>query len=274
VKDVVPAVEWPLLAPYVHAINQLKAERNAVVLAHNYMTPDVFGCVGDIRGDSLQLAREATRTPADLIVQAGVYFMAETAKILNPGKTVLIPDLRAGCSLAASITGRDVRLMREAHPGVPVVTYVNSSAEVKAESDICCTSSNAVQVTEWAAAEWGTDKVIVIPDEYLARNVATQTSLRIITWQGRCEVHERFTAADVASLKQSFPGALILAHPECRPTCWRPPITRVRPPHSPIGLKPTHRPRWCCSRSVRCRTTSRSRVRIPSSCAPAICVRT
>jgi len=173
VKDVVPAVEWPLLAPYVHAINQLKAERNAVVLAHNYMTPDVFGCVGDIRGDSLQLAREATRTHADIIVQAGVYFMAETAKILNPGKTVLIPDLRAGCSLAASITGRDVRLMREAHPGVPVVTYVNSSAEVKAESDICCTSSNAVQVTEWAAAEWGTDKVIVIPDEYLARNVAT-----------------------------------------------------------------------------------------------------
>ncbi|MEN9788357.1 MAG: hypothetical protein RLZZ473_421 [Pseudomonadota bacterium] len=217
VKDVVPAVEWPLLAPYVHAINQLKAERNAVVLAHNYMTPDVFGCVGDIRGDSLQLAREATRTHADIIVQAGVYFMAETAKILNPGKTVLIPDLRAGCSLAASITGRDVRLMREAHPGVPVVTYVNSSAEVKAESDICCTSSNAVQVTEWAAAEWGTDKVIVIPDEYLARNVATQTSLRIITWQGRCEVHERFTAADVASLKQSFPGALILAHPECPP---------------------------------------------------------
>ncbi|NDE02948.1 MAG: quinolinate synthase NadA, partial [Gammaproteobacteria bacterium] len=217
VKDVVPAVEWPLLAPYVDAINRLKAERNAVVLAHNYMTPDVFGCVGDIRGDSLQLAREATRTSAEIIVQAGVYFMAETAKILNPRKTVLIPDLRAGCSLAASITGRDVRLMREAHPGVPVVTYVNSSAEVKAESDICCTSSNAVQVAEWAAAEWGTDRVIVIPDEYLARNVATQTSLRIITWQGRCEVHERFTAADVATLKQSFPGALILAHPECPP---------------------------------------------------------
>jgi quinolinate synthase len=143
--------------------------------------------------------------------------MAETSKILCPDKLVLIPDLRAGCSLAASITGRDVRLMRAAHPGVPVVTYVNSSADVKAESDICCTSSNAVQVAEWAAAEWGTDRVIVIPDEYLARNVATQTSLRVITWQGRCEVHERFTAADIAQLRESFPGALVLAHPECPP---------------------------------------------------------
>jgi len=217
VRDVVPAVEWPLYAPFIHAINRLKAERGAVILAHNYMTPEIFACVGDLRGDSLQLAREAARTDAPLIVQAGVHFMAETSKILCPEKTVLIPDLRAGCSLAASITGRDVRLMRAAHPGVPVVTYVNSSAEVKAESDICCTSSNAVQVAEWAAAEWGTDRVIVIPDEFLARNVASQTSLRVITWQGRCEVHERFTAADIAALRQSFPGALVLAHPECPP---------------------------------------------------------
>ncbi|MBU6377809.1 MAG: quinolinate synthase NadA [Gammaproteobacteria bacterium] len=217
VRDVVPAVEWPLYAPFVYAINRLKAERGAVILAHNYMTPEIFACVGDLRGDSLQLAREAARTDAPLIVQAGVHFMAETSKILCPDKTVLIPDLRAGCSLAASITGRDVRLMRAAHPGVPVVTYVNSSAEVKAESDICCTSSNAVQVAEWAAAEWGTDRVIVIPDEFLARNVASQTSLRIITWQGRCEVHERFTAADIAALRQSFPGARVLAHPECPP---------------------------------------------------------
>ncbi|MFO0510764.1 MAG: quinolinate synthase NadA [Gammaproteobacteria bacterium] len=217
VREVVPSWEWPLLAPFIHAIERLKAERDAVVLAHNYMTPDIFACVGDIRGDSLQLAREAARPEARVIVQAGVHFMAETSKILCPDKTVLIPDQRAGCSLAASITGRDVRLMRAAHPGVPVVTYVNSSAEVKAESDVCCTSSNAVQVAEWAAAEWGSDTVIVIPDEYLARNIAGQTRLRIVTWQGRCEVHERFTAADIADLRRSFPGAVVLAHPECPP---------------------------------------------------------
>ena len=217
VRDVVPAVEWPLFAPFVHAINRLKVERDAVILAHNYMTPEIFACVGDIRGDSLQLAREAARTSSSVIVQAGVHFMAETAKILCPDKTVLIPDLQAGCSLAASITGRDVKLMRAAHPGVPVVTYVNSSADVKAESDVCCTSSNAVQVAEWAAAEWGTDRVIVIPDEFLARNVAAQTSLKIVTWAGRCEVHERFTAADIAVLRQQYPGAVVLAHPECPP---------------------------------------------------------
>jgi quinolinate synthase len=217
VKDVVPAVEWPALAPYIYAINALKRERDAVILAHNYMTPDIFACVGDIRGDSLQLAREAARTEASVIVQAGVHFMAETSKILSPHKTVLIPDQRAGCSLASSITAADVRLMRQAHPGVPVVTYVNSSAEVKAESDVCCTSSNAVQVTEWAAAEWGTDRVIVIPDQYLARNVASQTSLHIITWAGQCEVHERFTAADVRDLRERFPGVQVLVHPECPP---------------------------------------------------------
>ncbi len=217
VRDVIPAVEWPVYAPYIHAISQLKQERDAVVLAHNYMTPEIFACVGDIRGDSLQLAREAARTPASVIVQAGVHFMAETSKILSPEKTVLIPDMAAGCSLASAITGEDVRLMKAAHPNVPVVSYVNSSAEVKAESDVCCTSSNAVQVTEWIAAEWDVDRVIVIPDEYLARNVATQTSLRIITWQGHCEVHERFTASDIEQLRISYPGALVLAHPECPP---------------------------------------------------------
>lgn len=217
VRDVVPAIEWPVLAPYIYAINQLKRERDAVILAHNYMTPDIFACVGDIRGDSLQLAREAACTQASMIVQAGVHFMAETSKILSPEKTVLIPDQRAGCSLAASITAADVALMREAHPGVPIVTYVNSSAEVKAASDVCCTSSNAVQVTEWAAAEWGTDRVIVIPDQYLARNVAAQTSLHIITWAGQCEVHERFTPEDVQSLRDRFPGVQVLVHPECPP---------------------------------------------------------
>lgn len=217
VRDVIPAMEWPVYAPYIHAIEELKRQRNAVVLAHNYMTPEIFACVGDIRGDSLQLAREAQKTTAPVIVQAGVYFMAETSKILSPEKTVLIPDLSAGCSLASSITAADVRLMREAHPSVPVVSYVNSSAAVKAESDVCCTSSNAVQVVEWIAAEWGCDRVIVIPDEYLARNVATQTRIRVITWKGHCEVHQRFTAADIQQLRASYPGALVLAHPECPP---------------------------------------------------------
>jgi len=215
VRHVIPAVEWPAIAPLVDDIQRLKRERNAVVLAHNYMTSDIYFCVGDFRGDSLQLAREAAKTTADVIVQAGVHFMAETSKILSPRKTVLLPSREAGCSLAASITGADVRLMRERHPGVPVVTYVNTTAEVKAESDVTCTSSNAVQVVEWAAREWGSDTVICIPDRYLAQNVAANTRHRIITWAGRCEVHERFTPADVATLRQSYPGVVVLAHPEC-----------------------------------------------------------
>ncbi|MET0546445.1 MAG: quinolinate synthase NadA, partial [Caulobacterales bacterium] len=173
--------------------------------------------VGDFRGDSLQLAREAANTPAKVIVQGGVHFMAETSKILSPDKTVLIPDERAGCSLAASITGADVRLIKERFPGLPVVTYVNTSADVKAESDICCTSSNAVQVVEAVAAEWGVDRVIMIPDEYLARNVAAMTDIKIIAWHGKCEVHEQFSAADVAELREAHPGVMILAHPECPP---------------------------------------------------------
>jgi quinolinate synthase len=217
VRHVIPAVEWPAYAPLIAAINRLKREKNAVILAHNYMTSEIFHCVGDFRGDSLQLAREAAETKADVIVQAGVHFMAETSKILAPEKTVLIPDLRAGCSLAASITGADVRLIRQRYHGAPVVTYVNTSAEVKAESDICCTSSNAAAVVEWAARQWNTDQVILLPDEYLAKNVATQTDVRIISWHGRCEVHERFTLEDVEELRLAHPGVVILAHPECPP---------------------------------------------------------
>ncbi len=217
VKNVVPEIEWPLFAPYVAAINALKREKNAVILAHNYMTPEIFHCVADFVGDSLQLAREAAKTDAKIIVQAGVHFMAETAKILSPDKTVLIPDMAAGCSLAASITGADVRLLREMYPGLPVITYVNTSAEVKAESDICCTSANAVDVVESIAAERGVDTVIMIPDEFLAQNVAKQTEIKIITWKGHCEVHERFTAADIRSYREANPGVVVLAHPECPP---------------------------------------------------------
>ncbi len=217
VKHVVPAIEWPAYAPLIAAINRMKREKNAVILAHNYMTADIFHCVGDFRGDSLQLAREAAETDADVIVQAGVHFMAETSKILAPEKTVLIPDLRAGCSLAASITGADVRLIKQRYPGLPVVTYVNTSADVKAESDVCCTSSNAAAVVEWAAREWGVDRVILLPDEYLAKNVAAQTGIKIISWHGRCEVHERFTAQDIAELREAHPGLVVLAHPECPP---------------------------------------------------------
>ncbi|MFO1017238.1 MAG: quinolinate synthase NadA [Hyphomonadaceae bacterium] len=217
VKHVIPAVEWPAYAPLISAINKMKRAKNAVILAHNYMTSEIFHCVGDFRGDSLQLAREAAETDAAIIVQAGVHFMAETSKILAPEKTVLIPDLRAGCSLAASITGADVRLIKERFPGVPVVTYVNTSADVKAESDVCCTSSNAAAVVEWAAREWKTDRVILLPDEYLAKNVAAQTGIKIVAWHGRCEVHERFTAEDIAELREAHPGIVVLAHPECPP---------------------------------------------------------
>ena len=217
VKHVIPAVEWPAYAPLISAINKMKRAKHAVILAHNYMTSEIFHCVGDFRGDSLQLAREAAETDAEVIVQAGVHFMAETSKILAPEKTVLIPDLRAGCSLAASITSADVRLIKQRFPGVPVVTYVNTSADVKAESDICCTSSNAAAVVEWAARKWNADRVILLPDEYLAKNVATQTGIKIISWHGRCEVHERFTAEDLAELREAHPGLVVLAHPECPP---------------------------------------------------------
>ena len=213
----IPRVEWDLIAPTIARINDLKRQKNAVILAHNYMTPEIFACVGDFRGDSLSLAREAARTDADVIVQAGVHFMAETSAILAPGKTVLIPDMGAGCSLAASITGADVRLLKERYPGVPVVTYVNTTADVKAETDICCTSSNAVQVCEHAAREADTDTVICIPDQYLARNVAGMTDLKVVTWAGACIVHEEFTPEDIREIRSGNPGVEVLAHPECPP---------------------------------------------------------
>ena len=213
IKSVMPAIEWPVHAPYVAAINDLKKQRNAVVLAHNYQTPEIFHCVADISGDSLALARRAAETDAEVIVLAGVHFMAETAKLLNPEKIVLIPDERAGCSLAESITAENVRQLRQKHPGVPVVTYVNTSAEVKAESDICCTSGNAVAVVESLGAE----KVIFIPDEYLAAYVAQQTDVEIIPWQGHCEVHERFTAEELERYRENYDQLTIIAHPECPP---------------------------------------------------------
>ena len=217
IRDVIPRVEWMYFAPYIHAINKLKRERNAVILAHNYQTPEIFHGVADIGGDSLQLAQEAEKVDADVIVQCGVHFMAETSKLMNPDKTVLIPDMQAGCSLAASITGADVRALREAYPGIPIVTYVNTSADVKAESDICCTSSNAVQVVEAMAAQHGTDTVICLPDEYLAKWVATQTDVKVIAWKGHCEVHERFTGEELRRYREADPSVRIIAHPECPP---------------------------------------------------------
>jgi quinolinate synthase len=217
VAKFIPKVEWHAYAPVIAEINRLKREKDAVILAHNYMTPEIFHCVGDFVGDSLALAREAARTDAKVIVQAGVHFMAETSKILSPEKTVLIPSMEAGCSLASSITGADVRLLKQKYPGLPVVTYVNTSAEVKAESDICCTSGNAVKVVEAIAKDFGTDTVIMIPDKYLARNVAAKTGVKVITWEGACEVHERFTAAEIRDYRAAHPGITVLAHPECPP---------------------------------------------------------
>ena len=214
VKTVIPEIEWPFHAPYIEAINELKKQRNAVILAHNYQTPEIFHGVGDIVGDSLALAREAVNVEADVIVLCGVHFMAETAKLLNPTKTVLLPDMLSGCSLADSITGADVRLLKQKYPGIPIVTYVNTSAEVKAESDVCCTSGNAVKVVEGL----GVDKVICIPDEYLAKYIAGQTDkVEIIAWKGHCEVHERFTAEEINGYRKNFEGLVVIAHPECPP---------------------------------------------------------
>ena len=213
VARVIPEIEWPFHAPYVESINKLKKEKNVVILAHNYQTPEIYHCVADIVGDSLKLAKEAAKTTADTILMCGVYFMAETAKLMSPDKTVLIPDPKAGCSLSESITGKDVRLLKEKYPGVPVVTYVNTSAEVKAETDICCTSSNAVEIIE----SLGVDRVMFLPDEYLAKNVAKETKVKIISWHGTCIVHEKFTAKEIREYREDNPGITILAHPECPP---------------------------------------------------------
>ena len=217
VQSVVPSIEWPFFAPYIKAINELKKQKNAVILAHNYQTPEIFHCVADVVGDSLQLAREAAQAHGDIIVQCGVHFMAETSKLLNPDKKVLLPDMGAGCSLAESITGADVQTLRAAYPNVPVVTYVNTSAEVKAQSDVCCTSSNAVHVVNAMAAEFGTNKVLCLPDEFLAKNIARETDIEIITWKGRCEVHEKFTAEELRQYRADDAGLVIIAHPECAP---------------------------------------------------------
>jgi len=211
-RAVIPDVEWAIFEPLIETINRLKRERNAVILAHNYQTPEIFHGVADLTGDSLELARQAQRSDADVIVMCGVSFMAETAKLLNPQRTVVIPDPGAGCSLADSITQEDVLALRARYPGVPVVSYVNTSAGVKAVSDVCCTSANAVAVVE----SLGTDRVILVPDRYLAGYVAANTEVEIIPWHGRCEVHEQFTAGQVQAYREQFPGVVVLAHPECR----------------------------------------------------------
>jgi len=213
VSKVIPEIEWAFHAPLVHKINMLKKQKNAVVLAHNYQTPEIFHAVADIAADSLALAVEAEKTSADIIILCGVHFMAETAKLMNPNKKVLLPDMGAGCSLASSITGRDVRMLKEKYPGVPVVSYVNTSAEVKAESDICCTSANAVRVVE----SLGSDKVIFLPDQYMAKYVQTKTKVQIISWVGTCIVHEKFSAQEINDIKKQNPGIKVLTHPECPP---------------------------------------------------------
>ena len=213
VSKVIPEIEWAFHAPLIHKINKLKKEKNAVVLAHNYQTPEIFHGIADIAADSLALAVEAEKTNADIIVLCGVHFMAETAKLMNPNKKVLLPDMGAGCSLASSITGKDVKMLKEKYPSVPVVTYVNTSAEVKAESDICCTSANAIKVIE----SLGADKVIFLPDQYMAKYVQTKTKVQIISWVGSCIVHERFSAQEIEDIKKQNPEISVLSHPECPP---------------------------------------------------------
>ena len=217
VRHVIPEAEWAIHAPLIAAINELKRDRNAVILAHNYQTPEIAYGVADYRGDSLGLAQAGAAASADVVVMCGVRFMAETAKIMSPDKTVLLPDYDAGCSLAASITGADVRRLRQQYPGVPVVCYVNAYADVRAEVDICCTSANAVKVVE----SLGAKRVIFLPDGYLGRYVASKTSVEIILWQGACEVHERFTPQDIRDFRQSQPGVHVMAHPECPPDVLR-----------------------------------------------------
>ena len=213
VSKVIPEIEWAFHAPLIHKINMLKKQKNAVVLAHNYQTPEIFHAVADIAADSLALAVEAEKTDADIIILCGVHFMAETAKLMNPNKKVLLPDMGAGCSLASSITAKDVRMLKEKYPGVPVVTYVNTSAEVKAESDICCTSANAIKVVE----SFGADKVIFLPDQYMAKYVQSKTKVQIISWVGTCIVHEKFSAQEIKDIKKQNPEIKVLTHPECPP---------------------------------------------------------
>ena len=213
ISKVMPEIEWSVHAPYIHRINQLKKEKNAIVLAHNYQTPEIYHGISDVAADSLALAIEAAKTKADIIVMAGVHFMAETSKLMSPEKKVLLPDMDAGCSLSSSVTGEDVRLLKEKYPGVPVVSYVNTSADVKAETDICCTSANAVKIVE----SLGVKKVIFLPDDYLAKYVASQTNVEIIAWKGICMVHDQFNEKEIYDIRERNPGIKIIAHPECPP---------------------------------------------------------
>jgi len=213
ISRAVPEIEWPTHAPYIYEINKLKKEKNAVILAHNYQTPEIYHGISDFSADSLALAIEAAKTKADIIVMCGVHFMAETAKLMSPDKKVLLPDMNAGCSLSSSITGEDVRNLKKKYPGVPVVSYINTSAEVKSETDVCCTSANAVKIVN----SLGVKKVIFLPDDYLAKYVASQTNVEIISWQGTCEVHEQFNDEEINEIKKNNPGIKVIAHPECPP---------------------------------------------------------
>tara|TARA_B100000287_G_scaffold418011_1_gene454435 strand:+ start:12 stop:1001 length:990 start_codon:yes stop_codon:yes gene_type:complete len=213
ISKVIPEIEWKIHAPLIYKINKLKKEKNAVVLAHNYQTPEIYHGIADFAADSLALAIEASKTKADIIIMCGVHFMAETAKLMNPNKKVLLPDMEAGCSLSSSITGEDVRLLKKKYPGIPVVSYVNTSAEVKAETDVCCTSANAVKVVESLKSK----KVIFLPDDYLAKYVASNTDVEIISWKGTCIVHEQFTEKEINEIRNQNPGIVVIAHPECPP---------------------------------------------------------
>jgi len=213
ISKVVPEIEWKVHAPLIYKINKLKKEKNAVILAHNYQTPEIYHGIADFAADSLALAIEASKTKADIIIMCGVHFMAETAKLMNPNKKVLLPDMNAGCSLSSSITGKDVRLLKKKYPGVPVVSYINTSADVKSETDVCCTSANAVKVVE----SLGAKKVIFLPDNYLANYVASKTNVQIIAWKGTCVVHEQFTEKEITEIKEQNPGIVVIAHPECPP---------------------------------------------------------
>ena len=213
IAKTIPEIEWSVHAPYIYEINKLKREKNAVILAHNYQTPEIYHGISDFSADSLALAIEASNTKADLIIMCGVHFMAETAKLMNPNKKVLLPDMRAGCSLSSSITGNDVRRLKRKYPGIPVVSYVNTSADVKAETDVCCTSANAVKIVNSLKVK----KVIFLPDDHLAKYVASQTDVEIISWKGTCEVHEKFTDTEINEIRKNNPEIKIIAHPECPP---------------------------------------------------------
>ena len=213
ISKTMPEIEWAVHAPYIYKINKLKKEKNAVILAHNYQTPEIYHGISDFSADSLALAVEAAKTKADMIIMCGVHFMAETAKLMSPEKKVFLPDMRAGCSLSSSITGEDVRNLKKKYPGVPVVSYVNTSADVKAETDVCCTSANAVKIVN----SLGVKKVIFLPDDYLAKYVASQTDVEIISWKGTCEVHEQFNDEEINEIRKNNPGIKIIAHPECPP---------------------------------------------------------